>query len=96
MCVLYVSFGSKVRPRTFGCVVIGNEMLFNLSSRVLVVLQINKSFSKKCTHFVYLSNCCTYGRIFYCLHIKTRKVFWVHVLFVLVRSFSLKIYPKMM
>ena len=21
MCVLYVSFGSKVRPRTFGCVV---------------------------------------------------------------------------
>ena len=22
MCVLYVSFGSKVRPRTFGCVAI--------------------------------------------------------------------------
>ena len=22
MCVLYVSFGSKVRPRTFGCVVV--------------------------------------------------------------------------
>ena len=22
MCVLYVSFGSKVRPRTFGCVVL--------------------------------------------------------------------------
>ena len=23
MCVLYVSFGSKVRPRTFGCVAMG-------------------------------------------------------------------------
>ena len=24
MCVLYMSFGSKVRPRTFGCVAIGS------------------------------------------------------------------------
>ena len=24
MCVLYVSFGSKVRPRTFGCVAMGS------------------------------------------------------------------------
>ena len=23
MCILYVSFGSKVSPRTFGCVVMG-------------------------------------------------------------------------
>ena len=23
MCVLYLSFGSKVRPRTFGCVAMG-------------------------------------------------------------------------
>ena len=23
MCVLYVSFGSKVRPRTFGCIAMG-------------------------------------------------------------------------
>ena len=28
MCVLYVSFGSKVRPRTFGCVVKGSALLF--------------------------------------------------------------------
>ena len=31
MCVLYVSFGSKVRPRTFGCVAMG-EMSCTLSS----------------------------------------------------------------
>ena len=28
MGVLYVSFGSKERPITFGCVVIGSAMLF--------------------------------------------------------------------
>ena len=33
MCVLYVSFGSKVRPRTFGCVAIGSALLFILRSR---------------------------------------------------------------
>ena len=36
MCVLYVSFGSKVRPRTFGCVAIGSAMLCILRSRLLV------------------------------------------------------------
>ena len=36
MCVLYASFGSKVRPRTFGCVVIGNVMLFIFRSRLLL------------------------------------------------------------
>ena len=35
MCVLYVSFGSKVRPRIFGCVVMGNAMLFIFRSRLL-------------------------------------------------------------
>ena len=28
MGVLYVSFGSKVRPITFGCVVMGSAVLF--------------------------------------------------------------------
>ena len=28
MCVLYVSFGSKVRPRTFWCVAMGSALLF--------------------------------------------------------------------
>ena len=27
MCVLYVSFGSKVRPRTCGCVAMGSTLL---------------------------------------------------------------------
>ena len=36
MCVLYVSFGSKVRPRTFGCVAMGCAVLFILRSRLLL------------------------------------------------------------
>ena len=36
MGVLYVSFGSKVRPRTFGCVAIGSALLFIVRSRLLV------------------------------------------------------------
>ena len=34
--MLYVSFGSKVRPRTFGCVAMGNAVLFILRSRLLL------------------------------------------------------------
>ena len=33
MCV---SFGSKVRPRTFGCVAMGSTVLFILRSRLLL------------------------------------------------------------
>ena len=36
MCVLYVSFGSKVIPRTLGYVVIGSALLCILKSRLLV------------------------------------------------------------
>ena len=36
MCVLYVSFGSKVRPRTFGCVAIGSALLFIVKHILLV------------------------------------------------------------
>ena len=36
MCVLYVSFGSKVRPRTFGCVTMGSAMLFILRSSLFI------------------------------------------------------------
>ena len=36
MCVLNVSFGSKVRPRTFGCFAMGSEVLFILRSRLLL------------------------------------------------------------
>ena len=36
ICVLYVSFGSKVRPRTFGCVAMGSALLCILRSRLLL------------------------------------------------------------
>ena len=36
MCVLYVGFGSKVRPRTFGCAAMGSAVLFILRSRLLL------------------------------------------------------------
>ena len=36
MCLLYVSFGSKVRPRTFVCAVIGSVLLFIVKSILLV------------------------------------------------------------
>ena len=36
MCVLYVSFGFKVRLRTFGYVAMGSAVLFILRSRLLV------------------------------------------------------------
>ena len=36
ICVLYVSFGSKVRPSTFGCVAMGSTVLCILRSRLLV------------------------------------------------------------
>ena len=34
MCVLYASFGSKVRHRRFGCIAIGTAVLFILRSRL--------------------------------------------------------------
>ena len=36
MCVLYVSFWSKIRHRTFGCVAMGSALLFIVRSRLLV------------------------------------------------------------
>ena len=36
MYVLYVSFGSKVRPLTFGCVAMGSAVLFILKSKLLL------------------------------------------------------------
>ena len=36
MCVLYVSFGSMVRPRTIGCVDMRSAVSFIFSSRLLL------------------------------------------------------------
>ena len=69
MCVLYVSFGSKERPITFGCVAMGSALLCNLSrllvysagsnvNRVQVVLS---GFSKRLFCFVHAKTLCRYG-----------------------------------
>ena len=42
MCVLHVSFGSKVRPKTFGCVAMGSAVLFILRSRLLLYSGLNR------------------------------------------------------
>ena len=36
MCVLYVCFGSKVKPRTFGCYAMRSAGLFIVRSRLLL------------------------------------------------------------
>ena len=39
MCVLYVSFGSKVRSRTFGCIAMGSALLCILGPDCSCILQ---------------------------------------------------------
>ena len=39
MCVLYVSFGSKVGPGTFGCVALGSALLCILGPGYSYILQ---------------------------------------------------------
>ena len=39
MCVLYASFGSKVRPRTFGCVTMGSVLLCILGPDYSYIIQ---------------------------------------------------------
>ena len=74
MCVLYVSFGSKVRPRTFGCVAMGSAPLPIVRSRLLVysaesgvnrVQVVLSGFSKRLFCFVQAKTLCRYG----CMHL---------------------------
>ena len=67
MCVLYVSFGSKVIPITFGCVAMGNALLFIVRSRWLVysagsgvnrVQVVLSGFSKMLFCFVQAKTLC--------------------------------------
>ena len=69
MCVLYVSFGSKVRPITFGCVAMSSTLLFILRSRLLVysagsgvnrVQIVLSGFSVKLFCFVQAKTLCRY------------------------------------
>ena len=49
MCVLYVSFGSKVRPKTFGCVAMGSALLFIVRS---IFCRVRREQSSSC--FVWI------------------------------------------
>ena len=74
MCVLYASFGSKVRPRTFGCVAMGSALLFIVRSRLLVyyagsgvnrVQVVLSGFSKRLFCFVQEKTLCRYGCMYF-------------------------------
>ena len=74
MCVLYASFGSKVRPRAVGCVAMGSSLLFILRSRVLVysagsgvnrVQVVLSGFSMISFCFVQAKTVCRYGCMYF-------------------------------
>ena len=76
MGVLYVGFGSKVRPRTLGCVAMGSVVLFILRSRLHLYYAgsgVNKvqvvlfGFSVILLCFVHAQTLCRYGCILYIL-----------------------------
>ena len=45
MCVLYVSFGPRVRPRTFECLAMGSAVLFIF--KVQIVLVFHRAWSEQ-------------------------------------------------
>ena len=62
-----MSFGSKVRPRTFGCVAMGSALLFIVRSRLLVysagsgvnrVQVVLSGFNKRLFCFVQAKTLC--------------------------------------
>ena len=73
MCVLYVSCGSKVRPRTFGCVAKDSALLCIVRSRLFVysagsgvnrVQVVLFGFSMRLFCFVQAKTLCRYGCIY--------------------------------
>ena len=74
MCVLYASCGSKVTPRTFGCVAMGSTLLFIVRSRLLVysagsgvnrVQVVLSGYSKRLFCFVQANTFCRYGCMYF-------------------------------
>ena len=70
MRVLYVSFGSKVRPITYGCVAMGSALLFIVRYLLLVYSAgsgVNRAqvvlfeCSKRLFCFVQAKTLCRYG-----------------------------------
>ena len=74
MCVLYVSFGSKVRSRTFGCVAMRSAVLFVFRSRLLLysagsgvnrVQVVLSGFSMRLFRFVQAKTLCRHGCMYF-------------------------------
>ena len=71
MCVLYVSFGSKVRPRTFGCAAIRSAVLFIFKSRLLLyfagsgVNRVQVVLSVFSVRFFQAKTLCRYGCMYF-------------------------------
>ena len=74
MCVLYVSFGSKVRPITFGCIDMHSAVLFIFRSRFLLysfgsgvnrVQVVFSGFSERLFCFVQAKTLCRYGCMYF-------------------------------
>ena len=70
MCVQYLSFWSKVRPRTFGCVAMRRAVLFIFMSRLLLysagsgvnrVQVVLSGFSLRLFCIVQAKTLCRYG-----------------------------------
>ena len=70
----FLSFGSKVRPRTFVCVAMGSAVLFIFRSRLLIHsagsgvnrLQVVLSgFSMRLLCFVQAKTLCRYGGMYF-------------------------------
>ena len=73
MCVLYVSFESKVRPITFKCGAMGSAVLFVLRSRLLLysagsgvnrVQVVLSGVSVRLFCFIQAKTLCMYGCIY--------------------------------
>ena len=74
MCVLYVSFGSNVRPRTIECIAMGSALLFIVWSRLPVysagsgvdrVQVVLSGFSKRLFCLVQTKTLCRYGCMYF-------------------------------
>ena len=74
MCVLYMSLGSKVRSRTFGCVAMGSAVLFILRSRFLLysagsgvnrVQVVLSGFRVRLFCFVQAKTLCRYAYMYF-------------------------------
>ena len=74
MCVMYVSFGSKVRPRRFPCVAMGSAVLYILRPRLLLysavsgvnrIQDVLSGFSVRLFWFVQSKTLCRYGCMYF-------------------------------